>query len=172
MLGTTRYYLYQYCVYSPTQVDVTHHPRQFVTIHTLLAVFFCNLLMHVFHIAQMLGSVVEWRNLISGEKLHWSQVWLKSRVFQTAWSLMQAAIPLSHLNNIKMFNIIFRGCHHKHMILLQEKNCTGQRWDQNPSACRQYGHCYRRAKPLSHLDKIKMYNVIFKHCYHKHMFPI
>ena len=37
--------------------------------------------------------------------------------------------------------------------LLQVENSTGHRWDLNPGACRQHGHCCKIAKPLRHLDR-------------------
>ena len=42
------------------------------------------------HRCQRWGSMVEWRNLFTGEKLHWSQVGLEPRSLQIAWPLLQA----------------------------------------------------------------------------------
>ena len=42
------------------------------------------------HRCQRWGSIVEWRNLVTSEKLHWSQVGLEPRSLQIAWPLLQA----------------------------------------------------------------------------------
>ena len=58
------------------------------------------------HRCQHWGSIVEWRNFITGEKLHWQQVGLEP---------------------------------------------TGP--------CRQRDHCYKRAKPLHHLDRLHIFYI-------------
>ena len=50
--------------------------------------------------AQMLALslIVEWRNLITDEKLHWSYVKLKPRSLQIAWPLLQERKTIAQPN--------------------------------------------------------------------------
>ena len=49
------------------------------------------------HRCQLWDSIIEWRNLVTGEKIHWLQVGLEPSSLQIACPCCQRAKPLHHL---------------------------------------------------------------------------